>query len=173
VTSLILVSGGIRSGKSAFAERLMAERAGSAWTYWATGRAHDPEMESRIAAHRKRRAAGVETVEDDFCSFVRSGTFGEGGPLSDTPLLLDNLGFCVMELLELDSSGPWVERFGRILSGRTALTVIVTDEVGGGGVALTPLGRSYADLIGEWNQHLARQASEVYTVVMGCPLRLK
>ena len=171
--SLILVSGGIRSGKSAFAERLMDERAGSSWTFWATGRARDPEMEARIASHRKRRAAGVETVEDDFCAFVSSGIFGEGGPLSDTPLLLDNLGFCVMDLLELESSGSWVERFGRILSGRTGLTVIVTDEVGGGGIAMTPLGRSFADLTGEWNQQLARQASEVYTVVMGCPLRLK
>jgi adenosylcobinamide kinase/adenosylcobinamide-phosphate guanylyltransferase len=151
----------------------MTERAGPAWTYWATGQAHDREMEDRIAGHRLRRPAGVDTLEDSFFSLVSSGKIGETGPLNDTPLLLDNLGFCVMELLEVEFSHQWVERFGRVLAARKGLTVIVTDEVGLGGVAVTPLGRTFADRIGEWNQALSAQADEAYTVIMGCHLRLK
>jgi adenosylcobinamide kinase/adenosylcobinamide-phosphate guanylyltransferase len=171
--SLVLVSGGVRSGKSAFAERLISERAGGGWTYWATGQARDREMEERIAGHRLRRPAHVGTIEEGFCSLVSSGKIGETGILSDRPLLIDNLGFCVLELLEVEFSGPWMDRFGRVLATRKGLTVVVTDEVGSGGVAMTPLGRTFADRIGEWNQRLASQADEVYVVMMGCPLRLK
>lgn len=171
--SLVLVAGGVRSGKSAFAERLISERAGGAWTYWATGQAHDREMEERIAGHRLRRPAHVGTIEEGFCSLVSSGKIGEAGDLSEHPLLVDNLGFCVMELLEVEFSGSWIDRFGRVLAMRKGLTVIVTDEVGAGGVAMTPPGRTFADRIGEWNQRLAAQADEVYVVMMGCPLRLK
>ena len=169
---LILVSGGVRSGKTAFAESLLLHRHQQSWLYWATGRAEDSEMEARIALHRASRPEGVHTLEEGFRAMMESGRLEEGGDLGDRPLLLDSLGFCVLELLE-EEIGPWIERFSRLLSGRRATTVIVTEEVGLGVVAGSPLGRRFADRIGLWNQRLSLEASQVYAVMMGCPLRLR
>ncbi len=172
MTDLILVSGGVRSGKSVFAESLLLHRHQHSWVYWATGRAEDSEMESRIALHRASRPSGVFTVEEGFRALLASGRLEEGGDLRTRPLLLDSLGFCVLELLE-EEINPWIERFSSLLSGRRATTVIVTEEVGLGGVAGSPPARRFADRIGLWNQRLAHEASQVYAVMMGCPLRLR
>lgn len=169
---LVLVSGGVRSGKSAFAESLLRHRYQESWLYWATGRAGDPEMEARIAAHRKLRPPGVLTLEEGFRDLLSSGRLENGGDLRERPLLLDSLGFCVLEILE-DGCESWIERFSGALSGRPATTVIVTDEVGLGGISGSALGRRFADCIGLWNQRLARDATQVWTVMMGCPLRLR
>jgi adenosylcobinamide kinase / adenosylcobinamide-phosphate guanylyltransferase len=65
---LILVTGGARSGKSGFAERLAADRAGASAaagrvTYLATSEMLDDEMAARVAAHRAARPAAWSTVE--------------------------------------------------------------------------------------------------------------
>ncbi len=63
---LVLVTGGARSGKSTFAERLatrLAEPSGGRVTYLATSQTHDAEMTARVAAHRGARPAGWTTVE--------------------------------------------------------------------------------------------------------------
>lgn len=175
--SLVLVSGGVRSGKSAFAESLMEKRFGNLpWIYWATGKALDPEMEERVRRHRNARKEGTVTLERGFRDLLGSGRLD--GDLSGTPILLDNLGFCVMDLLgslteDGETFGEWTDRFSRAIENRKSSLLVVTDEVGQGGVALSPLGREFADRIGEWNQSLARQAAEVYAVMLGCPLRLR
>lgn len=171
--SLLLVSGGVRSGKSAFAQELIGARAGSGWLFWATGTASDPEMAERILRHKNARPPGIDTIEEGLCSLLSSGRIGPSGPCSARPLLLDNLGSCVLELLEDPSFDLWIDRLSREIQSRQGLTVVVTDDVGGGGVALSPLGRAFADRLGDWNQHLARQADEVYAVMMGIPLRLR
>jgi adenosylcobinamide kinase/adenosylcobinamide-phosphate guanylyltransferase len=64
--SLILVTGGARSGKSTYAERLaarLAESRGGRVTYIATSEAHDEEMAQRVSAHRAARPASWTTVE--------------------------------------------------------------------------------------------------------------
>ena len=63
---LILVTGGARSGKSTFAERLaaqLAEPGGGRVTYLATSETHDPEMAQRVAAHQSARPASWTTIE--------------------------------------------------------------------------------------------------------------
>ena len=63
---LILVTGGARSGKSTFAERLaaqLAEPGGGRVTYLATSQTHDPEMAQRVAAHQSARPASWTTIE--------------------------------------------------------------------------------------------------------------
>lgn len=168
---LVLVSGGVRSGKSHFAESLLSLQHQDSWVYWATGQACDPEMAERIACHKASRPSGVLTVEEGFRALLASGRLEEGD-LGERPLLLDNLGFCVMELLD-DEIEPWMDRFSTILARRKGMTVVVTDEVGFGGVALSELGRRFADRIGRWNQKLSREATQVYAVMMGCPIRLR
>jgi adenosylcobinamide kinase/adenosylcobinamide-phosphate guanylyltransferase len=51
--------------------------------------------------------------------------------------------------------------------------IVVTNEVGMGIVPAYPLGRTYRDLLGRANQHVAAAATEAYLVVCGIPVELK
>jgi len=173
VRDLVLVTGGVRSGKTAFAMELLAHRHGSRWIYWATGKALDSEMEARIARHREERPEGVATFEAGLSEGLPFGVLGAGGERDDLPVLLDSLGFCVLETLSEPSIDPWMDRLSDLFARRQGPVVVVTEEVGWGGVAMEPSGRLFADRLGLWNQRLAREASSVYAVMAGCPLRLR
>jgi adenosylcobinamide kinase/adenosylcobinamide-phosphate guanylyltransferase len=59
---LLLVTGGVRSGKSAHAERLLADE--PVVRYVAAGPSYDDaDWQARVAQHRERRPAHWETVE--------------------------------------------------------------------------------------------------------------
>lgn len=61
---LIFVSGGVRSGKSAWAEGLILDTSAKKKIYLASGKAADAEMEERISRHRlDRREQGWTTIE--------------------------------------------------------------------------------------------------------------
>jgi adenosylcobinamide kinase/adenosylcobinamide-phosphate guanylyltransferase len=172
--ALVVVIGGVRSGKSAFAERLVARGAGPV-LYVATARLTDPELAARVAAHRARRPPGWALVEEPL---------DPARAIAARPaatVLLDSLTLLVANALELaparDAPAAHVERVvGELVAlardGQRRL-VVVTDEVGQGGVALTPLGRQFADLLGDANQALAAAAERVYYVVAGLAVELR
>jgi adenosylcobinamide kinase/adenosylcobinamide-phosphate guanylyltransferase len=174
---ITLVLGGARSGKSAVAEALVARHAPPV-TYVATmDTAGDPELEERVAAHRRRRDPAWETV-----------ALGAG---EDLPGLLGRLGGTVL----VDSLGPWVARCGdpaafgdegegaggkeatgaalcAALTARAGDTVLVSDEVG---LAVHPSsaeGRLFRDALGALNHAVSAAADKVYLVVAGRPLEL-
>lgn len=167
------MTGGIRSGKTAFAMSLLAHRFGDHWLYWATGSALDAEMEERIALHRKERPSGVVTLEASLREGITSGDLGRGGRRDGWPVLLDSLGFCVLETLAEPDMKGWMDRLSDLFSGRTGPVVVVSEEVGWGGVSMDASARLFADRLGLWNQHLAREARAVYAVMAGCPLRIR
>jgi adenosylcobinamide kinase / adenosylcobinamide-phosphate guanylyltransferase len=172
--SRVLVLGGSRSGKSAFAESLLADRA--AVTYLATSSVppDDVEWAARVAAHRARRPAGWSTLETTAPSeLLRLGT-----------VLVDSVTTWVAALM--DETGVWAEEpgAGQRLAGRcdalvnawamtSAHVVAVSDEVGLGVVPDTRSGRLFRDTLGEVNQRLAGTADEVWFVVAGLPQRLR
>ena len=170
---LVVVTGGVRSGKTAFAMEILCHRHGHRWLYWATGKAFDSEMEARIARHKTERPEGVATLEAGLSEVFSGRILGTGGDLDGLPVLLDSLGFCVLETLSEPSIDPWMDRLSELFDRRQGPVVVVTEEVGWGGVAMTPSGRLFADRLGLWNQRLARAASCVYAVMAGCPLRLR
>ncbi len=172
----VLVTGGVRSGKSAYAERLLAGRPDV--TYIATGPVpdpgRDPEWAARIAAHRDRRSTAWTTVETtDPAAAMRA---------ADGPVLLDCLGtWLTASLDELAAwdrpSAEWREvwetRVADLLSAwRDADVVAVTNEVGWGVVPEHASGRLFADLLGRLNQQIAADSDEVVLLVMGRPIRL-
>ncbi|MEM9248928.1 MAG: bifunctional adenosylcobinamide kinase/adenosylcobinamide-phosphate guanylyltransferase [Pseudomonadota bacterium] len=164
----ILITGGARSGKSVFAERLTL-RLGTPASYIATAEALDGEMADRIAAHQARRgpewtthAAPLELVT------ALLHTDGAGPRLVDClTLWLSNLVLSDMEWR------PAADALAAAIAQQSSPVVFVTNEVGAGLVPETPLGRRYRDAAGKTNQIIAQACDEVYLIVAGQPLRIK
>lgn len=171
----ILVTGGTRSGKSAHAEGLLADR--PAVTYVATGPGPDPAdpaWTERVRAHRDRRPASWATVETTDLPGL-PGSTGAGA------VLVDSLGtWLTAQLDELGAweAADWQEEWRRRSdAGVHALTllpdlVVVSEEVGLGGLPGHPAARLFADLLGDLNQRVAAVCDEVHLVVTGRVLRL-
>ena len=177
--SLVLVTGGIRSGKSRFAEDFALSKGDPPWFYLPTAWPSDAEMVQRIERHRQERDVRFSVVPlPETPLFVGYLDILRSIP-GDATLLLDGFGLLLGQLLEgknvpdltslLDKAHPLVDA----LTGRTGLTVVVTDEVGSGGVPLTPSGRIFADMLGDVNQKLAMGARFVYLIVAGYPVSIK
>ena len=170
---LILVSGGLRSGKSRYAlERAAAER--GPVLFVATGVATDPDMAERIARHRAERPPAWRTLEARY----NLKTAIEGALADERTVLVEDLGTLVTNLIvERDAADEAVEAevdgLIALPAGCRVRLLVVSNEVGWGLVPTTPLGRRFADLLGRANQRLAAQADEVVVVVAGLPLRLK
>lgn len=163
----ILVLGGARSGKSAYAEGLLA---GAPALYLATGQARDAEMAERIRHHRQRRGPGWETVEEPLglpAALARHLRPGR-------PVLVDCLTLWISNLMEAgsDVEAATVDLCGA-LHAPVAPVVLVSNEVGLGLVPETPLGRAFRDHQGRVNQAVAAACRRVVFVAAGLPLILK
>lgn len=172
----VLVTGGVRSGKSRHAESLLADA--PRVSYIAPGprldEDRDPDWAARIAAHQARRPASWTTVETrDLAAALRL----------DEPVLVDCLGTWLTAVL--DSRQLWDASSDEVTSlvgglldevvGALALrtdVVLVTNEVGLGVVPAHRSGRLFRDLLGLVNQRLATACDEVHLVVAGRVLRL-
>jgi adenosylcobinamide kinase / adenosylcobinamide-phosphate guanylyltransferase len=174
----ILVTGGIRSGKSRYAEGLLA--AAPAVTYLAPGPLADPAVDAewarRVAAHQARRPAHWTTVEtDDLAGAVRAAR---------QPIMIDSLGsWLTVTLDRLEAwnqpAEAWTGAFDDQLEDLADAwrscrqrAVAVTNEVGWGLVSEHRSGRLFTDLLGNVNQTMARASDEVIMMVAGRPLRL-
>lgn len=172
---LIFILGGARSGKSAYAERLA--RRGRRVLFVATAEARDQDMRRRIAAHRERRPAGWDTLEEplDLVAALR--------PLLhryDT-FLLDCLTLWVSNLLleRQDHAGTEnrIQDSARelmdLIEETQATWILVSNEVGQGIVPSSTLGRAYRDALGRVNQVAASRANRVCLMTAGLALELK
>lgn len=167
----VLVLGGSRSGKSAFAESLLAGRADVTYVATAAERPGDAEWDARIAAHRSRRPDGWRTAE--------TGDLA-GALTTPGPLLVDSVTTWLARAM--DESGVWDgaptaaldERLDALVDAwrQAADVVAVSDEVGSGVVPATVSGRLFRDTLGTLNQRLAAAADEVHLVTAGIARRL-
>lgn len=177
---LILVLGGARGGKSAYAQNRAHQIGGAEVLYIATAEPLDDEMRARIALHRAERPEGWRTLEtptlravalareagDAKVVIVDCFTLLAGNAMStagDNPML-EAAEAAV--LIEVEALLAGVEETG-------ATWIVVSNEVGLGLVPSNPLGRAYRDALGRANQRIAAAADEVYLLVAGLPLRLK
>ncbi|GAA1538187.1 bifunctional adenosylcobinamide kinase/adenosylcobinamide-phosphate guanylyltransferase [Nocardioides humi] len=171
----ILVTGGVRSGKSRHAEALLADA--PAVTYVAAGPMDDDaDWAARIAAHRARRPAGWATVETRDVA----GAIGAAA----APVLVDCLGTWLTGVI--DDAALWEAPVERVesqvgghldalvaaLAGTAEQVVVVTNEVGLGVVPEHRSARLFRDLLGTINQRVAEACDEVHLVVAGRVLRL-
>ena len=178
-TELILITGGARSGKSAFAERLAMR--GKRVLFAATAEALDDDMARRIAAHRSSRPAEWDTLEEprSLPEEIHRKTAGTAVPY-DT-IIVDCLTIWVSNLLLLHEGNADAE--ARILDAAKKLLdvhessdatwIVVTNEVGLGVVPPSSLGRTYRDTMGRVNSLVASRADKVYLMAAGLALDLK
>ncbi|MGH3358597.1 MAG: bifunctional adenosylcobinamide kinase/adenosylcobinamide-phosphate guanylyltransferase [Nocardioidaceae bacterium] len=177
VSRRTVVTGGVRSGKSAYAERLL--EAASSVTYIAPGPMPDPDdadWSARVAAHQSRRPSHWRTVETaDAAQAIAD---------ADGAVLLDCVGTWVTSML--DDIGAWdqpqeawigevarrLDALATAWSSGTGRLVAVTNEVGMGVHPEFRSGRVFRDVLGLANQRLAAVSDDVVLLVAGRPLRL-
>lgn len=168
-----LVLGGIRSGKSAVAERLAgAAAAGSSVTYIATGRRlDDPDWAERVAVHQRRRPDSWSTVESTDLPAALAGLTGTA--------IVDCLGMWLTS--QLDDVQAWqgprpswepviaerVDALAEAVRAHHEHLVVVSNEVGLSLVPDNRAGRIFADWLGLTNQRVATACDAVQLVVAG------
>lgn len=186
---MILVTGGTRSGKSEFAEKL-AMRGGERYLYMATAKITDDEMARRVEKHQARRSHQWTTHEGytELWRVLEQECGKYDGILLDsvstmiTNLLFDFIGevdWETFDFADVDYKAaeneiiPVFEKIGQTAARLNLPLVIVTDEIGLGVIPDTYLGRAFRDMMGLANQKLAEAADEVYFVVSGIPVKIK
>lgn len=164
-----LVLGGARSGKSRFAEHIIAD-SGLARHYVATGRAFDDEMVERIARHKEDRGAGWTTHEEplDLVATLARIDAPQNAVLVDClTLWLTNLMMAERDIAAESS------RLVAALPDLKARVVFVSNEVGLGIVPENRMARQFRDHAGRLHQMVAASASDVYFIAAGLPLKMK
>jgi adenosylcobinamide kinase / adenosylcobinamide-phosphate guanylyltransferase len=167
--SVTLVLGGVRSGKSRYAQQL-AERSGRV-VFVATAKISDDEMRGKIERHRADRPKQWMTIEEPL-ELVEVLTQQQ---TSCDVILIDCLTIFAANLLESegDAIDDRVTALCNALRSADCAVVLVSNEVGSGVVPAYPLGRRYRDLLGEINQSIAKVADDVILMIAGLPLALK
>ena len=165
----LLVLGGARSGKSAYAEQQGEERSGEL-IYIATAEPRDTEMDARVCLHRERRGPRWKTREEplELLKLLREVAHAESFVLVDClTLWLSNLMFAERDIdLETQVLAKHVPE----LPGRICF---VSNEVGQGIVPDNKLARDFRDHAGRMNQALAVACNRVVFVTAGLPQILK
>ena len=171
-----LVLGGIRSGKSRWAEEAIAKSLapGQPVRYLASGLAgqDDAAWAHRVAQHRDRRPAHWSTVEtDDITTQLRQSP--------DTPTLVDDLGAWLTSTLDRHQAwengsvaAPVADMIAAVSAFGSTL-VLVSPEVGLTVVPATASGRRFADELGTLNQRIAALCDQVVLVVAGQGVPIK
>jgi adenosylcobinamide kinase/adenosylcobinamide-phosphate guanylyltransferase len=168
----IFITGGARSGKSAFAEKLAADRAGRR-AYLATAQALDAEMVARIEHHRRRRGDSWDTFEEPLAVAELIGKLNGRYDI----LLLDCLTLWLSNIIARhENDGDITSLVGSLAMAVKAFhgtVIVVSNEVGLGIVPDNPMARRFRDIAGFANQPLAHASDEAYFLAAGIPVKIK
>lgn len=184
---LILVTGGARSGKSAFAEN-MCQKFGQEIGYIATAAALDEGMTDRIKKHQERRPSTWKTFEKQ--EHIHE-VFLQESARNTQVFLLDCLTVWTTNVMLKDHTIDWdtlardqvnlieaevlsqINDLIELVKKRETTLIVVTNEVGLGIVPENRLARLFRDIAGKANELVAASADEVHFVVSGIPMKIK
>mgnify|MGYP000941162908 FL=1 len=169
MTTIHLITGGERSGKSAYAET-EALRLSSQPVYIATARIWDEEFAERVRRHQERRGTEWTNIEEEKALSRH--------PLSGRTVLIDCVTLWATNFffdLEQDIDRALQEMKAELerLFAQDAHFILVTNEIGLGGVPMDPVQRRFTDLQGWINQYIAARADRVTLMVCGIPVPVK
>lgn len=179
---LILVLGGVRSGKSSYAASLARESKLSV-IYVASGSSSDLEMKRRVEEHKKARPKTWSVIEANGEVVEALKEADKDGGL----IILDCLTMFVGELIDRylipdddlvdekieEEISKHVDELLSVISKLKSSVIAVSNEVGMGVIPPYPSGRLFRDLTGQVNKKLAEQADEVIMLVAGLPMKIK
>ena len=164
-----MITGGCRSGKSSYAQRLALELSDSP-VYMATSRVWDEEHRKRIQRHQQERGNEWVTIEEEK-ELSRHELTGKVVLVDCVTLWATNYFYdmdadvdCALDALK--------QEFDKLTAQDTVL-IMVTNEIGMGGVSADGLQQKFADLQGWLNQYIAAKADEVYLMAAGIPVKIK
>lgn len=169
---LYFITGGARSGKSSFAEKLALDMAGKR-AYIATAQALDAEMSARIEQHRIKRGTSWDTYEEPLAVAELLQKLTNQYQI----VLLDCLTLWLSNVMaHTDGDGAVATRSDELVKAAQnfgGVCIVVSNEVGLGIVPDNPLARKYRDFAGILNQKVAQAADAVYFTASGIPLKIK
>ena len=184
---IILITGGQRSGKSEYAERLALSLSDNP-VYMATAHVWDEEFRQRVLLHQERRGPQWTNIEEErllsrhqlsgrvvlidcLTLWLTNLWYADHGDGSDDPISKGN-GITQNRPHDprtLDTAKAEFDRF----TSQDATFIFVTNEIGCGGVSANAVQRRFTDLMGWMNQYVASQADEVILMVSGIPVKIK
>ena len=182
MSSITLVTGGSRSGKSSFGESLLKDT--DDVLYIATAIVTDEEMAARIKRHRESRNQnwptyeGYKDLHKAIENYSEKNIFLDCVTVMTTNLLFDSpIDFDKASQEEIDKVTEYIKKqFTSLLLKAKELDknlILITNEVGWGLVPEYKLSRIFRDVAGFVNQHIATLCDNVYLVSCGLPLKLK
>jgi adenosylcobinamide kinase/adenosylcobinamide-phosphate guanylyltransferase len=166
---ITLITGGQRSGKSSYAKQLALQLSPSP-VYLATSRIWDKEHEKRIKRHQADRGPEWINIEEE--KEIATAIMDDQVVIVDcitlwlTNFFFDNKSDVEQSLKEAK------EEIEKVLT-KDAQIIMVTNEIGLGGMPVNELQRQFTDLQGWVNQYIASIANQVILMVSGLPLHLK
>jgi adenosylcobinamide kinase/adenosylcobinamide-phosphate guanylyltransferase len=166
---IILVTGGQRSGKSCFAQRTALVMSPNP-VYVATAKVWDDEFRERVKRHQAERGSEWTNIEEEMY-ISRHDYTGRTVVVDCVTLWATNFFFNLNSDTHkaLDAAKAEFDK----LAQQDATFIIVTNEIGLGGVSADKIQRKFTDLQGWLNQYIAAAADEVYLMVSGIPLKVK
>ena len=165
---IILITGGERSGKSSYAERLAHEWSTSP-VYIATAKIWDEEFRRRVERHQKNRGPEWTNIEEEK-KLSRHDITGRVAVIDCVTLWCTNYFVEQPEVsLALEALKQEFDRF----TAQDATFIFVTNEIGMGGVSPNEVQRRFTDLQGWMNQYIASRANRVILMVSGIPVKVK
>ncbi|RHR38094.1 MULTISPECIES: bifunctional adenosylcobinamide kinase/adenosylcobinamide-phosphate guanylyltransferase [Bacteroidales] len=166
---IVLVTGGQRSGKSGYAQKLALSLSANP-VYLATSRVWDEEFRQRVLRHQADRGPEWTNIEEE--KYLSHHNLNGRVVVIDcvtlwgTNFFFDNDSNVELSLKELN------EEFNRLVE-QHAYLIFVTNEIGLGGVSPDPVQRKFTDLQGWLNQYIASRADEVVLMISGIPMKIK
>lgn len=184
--SIVMVTGGARSGKSSYAQKLCMDMDGRVG-FIATAVATDDDMRARIERHQSERPAHWETFETQHCfaALAKDKRFAACDAylldclttLTANHMMRSGLDFeaCSVEQATLveDAVRADIDWLAAYVRDKGKRLVAVTNEVGMGVVPMTRMGSLFRDIAGRVNMYFAQEADEMFCLISGCSLRLK
>lgn len=166
---IILITGGQRSGKSSYAEKLALSLSPNP-VYMATSRIWDEEFHQRVLKHQERRGPEWTNIEEEKVLSTHD--------ISGRVVLIDCVTlWCTNFFFDLDSDVDKALQSTRQefdhFTAQDATFIFVTNEIGSGAVSENVIQRRFTDMQGWMNQYIASKAHEVYLMVSGIPVLIK
>lgn len=166
---IIYISGGQKSGKTSFAQKLALSLSPNP-VYMATSRVWDEDHKKRIQRHQEDRGSEWINIEEE--KYLSKHKFDGNVVLIDcVTLWMTNFFFDNNQ--DIDKSIEEAKTELRKLLKSDATFIIVSNEIGLGGSPADKMAFRFTDMLGLINQYIAKIADEAYLTISGIPMKIK